>query len=144
MRRIENPDRALTLLERSIEKTEGCWFWRGYVCPNGYGKIWIGSRTDGTYQKVWIHRLAFMLFCGPLAEGEEVHHTCGEKLCVNPAHLQVLSASAHRNITTKDTCIRGHARVGKTSDIYVYPNGDRECRRCRRENQRERRAKCAA
>jgi hypothetical protein len=36
------------------------------------------------------------LLNGPIPDGYEVHHTCGNGRCINPLHLQVMSENDHR------------------------------------------------
>ena len=76
----------------------GCWLWRGSVSRaqgskgrshHYYGNLLIWGR------KHLAHRIAYHLFHRPLAKGEHVHHTCENRMCVNPAHLQAMTARAH-------------------------------------------------
>jgi hypothetical protein len=76
---------VLRQIEMRAVKVDGCWLWpKGDT--SGYGRVVIAKRTMGA------HRLAAMA-----AQGKEipshmpVHHTCAEPLCVNPAHLQVIT-----------------------------------------------------
>lgn len=63
----------------------GCWIWRGARQKAGYGNV--------KYQKRYcrVHRLAYELLCGPIADGLVVHHKCGNKPCCNPGHLEPVS-----------------------------------------------------
>lgn len=71
-----------------LEITDGgCWEWQGARDERGYGRI----KADGRPQ--WVHRLAFVIFNGPIEAGEVVHHTCHNTSCVNPDHLETLSHS---------------------------------------------------
>jgi hypothetical protein len=61
----------------------GCWIWLGKTSWSGYGHM----KVDGSTRNA--HRIAYEFFVGPVADGLEVHHTCHNRACVNPAHLQV-------------------------------------------------------
>ncbi len=58
-----------------------CWRWRGSRNSDGYGHIRIEGRTIG------VHRIAWTLTHGPIAEGMQVLHKCDNPSCVRPSHL---------------------------------------------------------
>lgn len=62
----------------------GCWLWAGYLNKNGYGFFWTGTR------KTSAHRAAYERVHGPLSAEMHVHHECGIRCCVNPAHLRAV------------------------------------------------------
>lgn len=67
-----------------------CWLWRGNVAPDtGYGRF--GANTAGAG---FAHRFAYHVQCGPL-DGLDVHHLCGERLCVRGSHLALRPRGRH-------------------------------------------------
>lgn len=63
-----------------VEKTSGCWIWKGKSSPNGYGYF-------GAFIKA--HRLSYQLSYGDIPRGGIIKHKCDNKLCVNPQHLEL-------------------------------------------------------
>jgi hypothetical protein len=49
----------------------------------GYGNIWY----EGKSQKV--HRVAYLVFKGPIPKGLHVRHSCDTRPCCEPTHLSV-------------------------------------------------------
>jgi hypothetical protein len=66
-----------------------CWEWVGGK-SRGYGKF----RVNGRLRQA--HRFAYVLFNGPLPEGTEPDHTCRNRGCVNPSHVEPVSQSVNR------------------------------------------------
>lgn len=79
--------RIVAARERFLTKftvtEDGHWLWDSYVHKSGYGitSDLLDDRLVGAHQKAW------KLFVGPLEPGDELHHKCEVKLCVNPDHL---------------------------------------------------------
>jgi hypothetical protein len=75
------------LLANSVVTDGGCREWTCACFPNGYGKITVGSRTDGTRAIVGVHRVAYREFVGPIPDGLGVLHTCDNRPCIEPSHF---------------------------------------------------------
>jgi hypothetical protein len=77
------------MIKKSIEqrfwskiiKTDGCWLWTG-ANYKGYGKFAINKK-----EKIWAHRMSWLLNCGPIPDGLCICHHCDTPSCVNPSHL---------------------------------------------------------
>ena len=115
----------LTLAEkmaRYVEDEVGCWLWTGPVDGKGYGLVYDGERVTRA------HRLSYLFHVGDLRRGQQVHHTCGVKRCMNPDHLQAVTTHEHRHAhlggSFKPFCPKGHQRV--------IVNGRARCRECDR------------
>lgn len=65
-----------------VEKTDGCWLWRGGRNGNGYGAFSLTHR-----KQIAAHRFAWQLANGPIPAGMLVCHTCDEPLCCRVSHL---------------------------------------------------------
>ena len=83
-----------------VEKTDGCWIWRGAYKGQGYGAVCYNGEMDAA------HRMAYRLFVGEIPEGLFVCHHCDVRGCVRPDHLFVG--------TCKDN-LRDMARKGRST-----------------------------
>lgn len=62
----------------------GCWIWMAAKNSQGYGAFRI------VHEKlISAHHAAYLLFVGPIPDGQVIRHRCDIKLCVNPEHLLV-------------------------------------------------------
>ena len=67
-----------------------CWSWRGAMNGHGYGVV----RVNGSLALA--HRVVYERCEGSIPEGYHIHHTCYNRGCVNPRHLQPLLAEINR------------------------------------------------
>lgn len=94
---MKHGDRRLLERVRRYEETkttvneQGCWIWQGATTKQGYGTVGIraegGRRTNTT-----AHRLFFVAHVGNIPPGHTVHHRCSDRRCVNPDHLEAITA----------------------------------------------------
>lgn len=127
-------------LERFWDKVKivdsGCWEWQGYL-TRGYGYLKDGKKL------VAAHRFAFRLLKGGIPEGMTLDHLCRNRCCVNPDHLEIVTMRTNtlRGNGISAKCARAtHCPQGHPYDLfntYLYPNGNRRCRICRREQMRQ-------
>jgi hypothetical protein len=103
------PDRFLKLIDRV---PDGCWKWLGSVRTRTYKHR---RYRYGSYNGKLAHRLIYEALHGIIPSHLEIDHICHNKLCVNPAHLQVL--------THQQNCARR-----PKSGPYPDPNSSRSRR----------------
>jgi HNH endonuclease len=125
---------------RFVEKSAGCWLWTGGTDRWGYGRFHIGKRT------VAAHRFAYETTTGAIPDGRQLDHLCRTRLCVRPEHLEAVTCRENllrgRTIqaanAAKTHCARGHRFDERNTKVTKL--GQRRCRECNREWERERRA----
>lgn len=63
-------------------------------------------------KQVLAHRLAYELFVGPITLGHVINHTCGNRGCCNPNHLedvtQYENSEKGHSWDRKTHCVNGH------------------------------------
>jgi HNH endonuclease len=131
-----------------VNKTDGCWLWTGTTSHGGYGSFRMDGRQQGA------HRVAYVLFRGPIPDGLTIDHLCRVPGCVNPDHLEAVTMRENtlRGVSKvaqqarKTHCLRGHPLSG--DNLWVR-GGKRFCRTCAalvhqpNRNARERAARAA-
>jgi ribosomal protein S14 len=127
MKPIPPIERFLTRFE--IDPDTECWVWqRGK--SKGHGRFRPHERTMQAH--VW----SYEYFVGPVPAGKELDHTCENRPCVNPDHLEPVtsrentlrSSIAPAAVNARKThCPKGHTYSGTNN------KGLRICRTCMRE-----------
>lgn len=129
-----------------VEKTDGCWFWRGTkswgASRQDYGVIGLGRKGEG---QDYAHRVAYALAKGPIPDGYYIDHLCRNTLCVRPDHLEAVTP--RENVLRGDTiaarhaarthCPQGHPY--EPPHLWVDKHGYRHCRTCTTKRSAERR-----
>lgn len=140
LRRRERPTMKLDPAVRFWRRVDrgddrACWLWRGPRSKTGYGSFW---GDDGPQR---VHVFAYELLVGPVPDGLELDHTCRNRQCVNPAHLEPVTHA--ENMARRAPFHPGH-KVTHCPQGHEYtpenliPNRrSRECKECGRERSRE-------
>jgi len=132
----------MTPIERFLTKVQetitGCWEWTASRDRKGYGLFRLGIRKAGTRRLVQAHRFAYRVFVGPIPAGTVLDHLCRNPSCVNPTHLEPVTAAENNRRGNSPTatnarkthCPRGHEY--NAENTYTDPRGGRHCRICDR------------
>src|ERR1035438_643278 len=119
-----------------------CWLWTGGT-TRGYGIFWAGGTSHRAH--VW----SYKRFAKDVPEGLELDHfACDRANCVNYQHVQpetsrintLRSGNPLALNSQKLKCRNGHDF--DEANTRLLPDGRRECKKCRRKQDRE--AKMAA
>lgn len=70
------------------EPNTGCWLFAGGDNGRGYG---LFALTRG--KKSYAHRIAYESMVGPIPKGLQIDHKCNVRCCVNPDHLEPVTAA---------------------------------------------------
>lgn len=68
----------------------GCVLWTGALATGGYGMSWNGHRSKRA------HRYAYEMIVGDIPGGLELDHLCRRRDCVNPGHLEPVTAAENK------------------------------------------------
>lgn len=127
------------LFSKIARSASGCWEWTGSRGSKGYGRFAIKDELHSA------HRVTYRAFVGAIPGGLQIDHLCRNRCCVNPAHLEAVSARENVSrgqgrpaILMKQTeCKRGHAFTNENTIVDKY---GRHCRECARMHARHYRA----
>lgn len=116
-----------------------CWLWGGKTDGDGYGVFGAGPDR--------IHRVVWQELVGPVPEGLVLDHLCRVRTCCNPDHMRcvtpgenVLCGYGISAMNARKThCANGH-EFNEENTSPRKGRGGRECKPCRRDQARRRRA----
>lgn len=123
-----------------VVKTDTCWTWTGCLDDDGYGGT--TTRDNGvritTLQRA--HRVAYTELIGEIPDGLELDHTCRNRACVNPAHLEPVTTIVNLLRSTvpwiawkaATHCVKGHEYTPANTTHRTGKNAvkSRQCRAC--------------
>lgn len=66
---------------------KGCWIWSGTPDKNGNLRISIKIGDREQWLRINVTRASYIVHKGEIPPRRHVAQTCGNKFCVNPAHL---------------------------------------------------------
>lgn len=131
-------------LFEKFSRGNGCWEWKGPITWNGYGIFVYGQ--DHVPKGTTAHRAVYQELVGKIPESMQLDHLCKNKLCVNPSHMEVVTArenlmrgetKAAENVS-KTHCPKGHEYRLNQSPHYLRVN-ERRCHVCHAEQEAMRR-----
>ena len=119
-----------------VKTEDECWPWLAGL-SGGYGSFHLNHEYPPTRLA---HQVSYFIHFGVDVRnsGKHVHHSCENKKCVNPKHLELLNPRTHMlegtsppAIQARQThCKRGHEFTPENT--YTY-RGMRHCRTCHRD-----------
>ena len=126
----------------------GCWNWKKRVVrgfyDSGYGVFSLKLVACGVawYRVVPAHRVVYTVLHGPIPIGLDLDHLCRNTRCVNPEHLEPVTAAENNRRAQGygrrklERCPRGHLLVGENLIKDVRQN---RCAACKRLTSKKRR-----
>lgn len=128
-------------IERSIEISgDGCWIWQLSTSRAGYGRIML--KGGGKMRLAQAHRVAYEVLVEPIPVGLQLDHLCRVTSCVNPDHLEPVTAAENNRRkpvqaggprrpgqrARKTHCKRGH--LFDEANTRWMKSGSAQCRAC--------------
>lgn len=119
-----------------VNKTDSCWLWTGSLKADGYAEF--SFRLSGRTKTVYVHRYSYYVLVGPIPAGLQLDHLCQVKHCINPVHLEPVTAKENYRRSgavyfqlSKTHCPQGHPYDG--TNTRITSSNKRICRTCHRE-----------
>jgi hypothetical protein len=116
----------------------GCWEWTGARANTGYGVV------TWRYKTLYVHRVVYEHYKGPVPESLELDHLCRNRACANPDHLEAVARVENTRrgnhpssvIARSGMCSKGHPMTPENTMFVRTRPGRRICRECKRERDR--------
>ena len=81
------------------EEPSPCHIWTGGDSGNGrgggYGRVSINGETSA------VHRVVYTHYFGYVPAKKQIDHRCNNRLCCNPAHLELVSHLRNQRLRAK-------------------------------------------
>lgn len=114
------------LISRIEISDTGCWEWQLSLGSHGYGNAFWNGKVETA------HRLSWLAYYDEPKPNSHIHHTCRNRPCINPNHLEELSSSDHpREHFTKYKdllCDKGHQGKRMPAGRFYCPTCAKERR----------------
>lgn len=76
-----------------VDPETECWIWQGK--PGSHGRGQVTRVIDGVKTVTTAYRATYEEHIGSIPKGHDLHHECGNPMCVNPEHLEPMLRSEH-------------------------------------------------
>ena len=126
------------VVDRIEPQENGCWWYPAIPNNKGYATTRIGwPVTKGEK----IHRLSWIYYKGDIPKGMVIDHlchnpadceggnTCLHRRCVNPDHLQLVTASENSKKTTRILKFKTHCGKGHKLENNIYEYNSKKGKR---------------
>jgi len=118
-----------------VDKSGDCWLWTGTRSVGGYGRYAVKGVKNHL-----AHRYAYEHTIGQIPAGLVIDHLCRNAGCVNPSHLEPVTAWTNNHRSTAPSIVKAHAARCSKGHVFddantrweVRESGQRRriCRTC--------------